>query len=311
MEFRILTEPQQGATYDDLLRVARIAEDAGFDGFFRSDHYLKMGEGPGLPGPTDAWITLAGLARETSRIRLGTLVTAATFRHPAVLAISAAQVDQMSDGRIELGLGSGYFEAEHRAYGIPLPGPKDRFDLYAEQLAIITGLWDTAPGDTFNFEGRHYRLHASPALPKPLQAPHPPVIIGGRGKNRTPALAARYADEFNAIFTDAATAAAQFERVDATAREVGREPKEIVHSAAHIVCVGRNQAERTRRLEAIGRILPHVKDKAIAGSPTEVTDKINLYLEKTGVTRFYVEAIDLGDLDHIELLASAVLPQFR
>src|SRR5688572_14145732 len=199
MELCVFTEPQQGATYDDLLRVAQATEELGFDAFFRSDHYLGMGT-DGLPGPTDAWVTLAGLARETSRIRLGTLMTSATFRLPGPLAISVAQVDAMSGGRVELGLGSGWFEQEHTAYGIPFPPLGERFDRLEEQLAIVTGLWETPAGETFSYEGKHYRLTDSPALPKPVQAPRPPVIIGGWGKTRTPALAARFADEFNVPF---------------------------------------------------------------------------------------------------------------
>ena len=182
-----------GATYDDLLAVARRTEETGFDAFFRSDHYLTMG-GDGLPGPTDAWVTLAGLARETSRIRLGTLMTAATFRLPGPLAISVAQVDQMSGGRVELGIGAGWFEAEHTAYGIPFPSLGERFDRYEEQLAVITGLWGTPPGETFDFDGQHYRLSDSPALPKPVQDGGIPIIVGGAGKKRTPRLAARYAE---------------------------------------------------------------------------------------------------------------------
>jgi alkanesulfonate monooxygenase SsuD/methylene tetrahydromethanopterin reductase-like flavin-dependent oxidoreductase (luciferase family) len=150
---RIFTEPQMGATYDDLLAVARRAEETGFDAFFRSDHYLTMG-GDGLPGPTDAWVTLGGLARETSRIRLGTLMTAATFRLPGPLAISVAQVDQMSGGRVELGIGAGWFEAEHSAYGIPFPELGERFDRYEEQVAVVHGLWNTPPGETFDFPAR-------------------------------------------------------------------------------------------------------------------------------------------------------------
>ncbi|WP_019819178.1 LLM class F420-dependent oxidoreductase, partial [Saccharomonospora saliphila] len=215
MELRIFTEPQQGAHYDDLLRVARASEQAGFGAFFRSDHFLKMGSVSGLPGPTDAWVTLAGLARETSRIRLGTLVTAATFRHPSLLAISAAQVDQMSGGRVEFGLGSGWYADEHTAYGFDLPAMRERFDRYAEQLAIVTGLWHTPEGETFSHDGAHYTLREAPGLPKPAQRPGPPVILGGTGRKRTPELAARYADEFNIPFSDRDTARAQFERVDA------------------------------------------------------------------------------------------------
>src|SRR4051795_1665392 len=152
MELRIFTEPQLGASHEDLLRVATAAEDLGFDGFFRSDHYLTMGSASGLPGPSDAWLTLAALARETSRIRLGTLVSPATFRLPGPLAISVAQVDQMSGGRVELGLGAGWFEAEHTAYGIPFHSTGDRFDRFAEQVQIVRGLLTTPDGATYSFD---------------------------------------------------------------------------------------------------------------------------------------------------------------
>jgi len=309
VDLRIFTEPQQGASYDDLLRVAKATEDNGFDAFFRSDHYLSMGSASGLPGPTDAWVTLGALARETSRIRLGTLVTAATFRHPSVLAISVAQVDRMSGGRIDFGLGSGWYEAEHRAYGIPMPEIRERFDLYAEQLEIITGLWETPEGETFSFDGKHYQLVDSPALPKPAQSPRPPVIIGGAGKKRTPALAARFANEFNLPFTDPATAAAQFERVDAACREIGRDPREIVRSVAQVVAIGKDEAEFTRRAAAIGREPAEVRENGLAGTPAEVVDKIGRYREATGISRLYLQVLDLSDLDHLELIASQVAPQ--
>src|SRR3954463_856556 len=187
------TQPQQGASYEDLLAVALTAEEEGFDAFFRSDHYLRMGPGGGEPGPTDAWITLAGLARETSRIRLGTLVSSATFRLPGPLAVTVAQVDAMSGGRVELGLGTGWFEAEHMAYGIPFSMLGERFERLEEQLGGITGLWRGPPGERFSFAGRHYQLEDSPALPKPVQQPHPPVIVGGGGAKRTPRLPPRSA----------------------------------------------------------------------------------------------------------------------
>lgn len=309
MDLRIFTEPQQGASYDDLLRVAKRTEDAGFDAFFRSDHFLKMGGVSGLPGPTDAWITLGGLARETSRIRLGTLVTAATFRHPSVLAISVAQVDQMSGGRIEFGFGAGWFDAEHTAYGIELPPVKERFDRYTEQLEVITGLWETSEGETFSFAGEHYQLEEAPALPKPAQTPRPPVIIGGGGKKRTPALAARFADEFNLPFTDAATAAAQFDRVDAAAQEIGRDVKEITRSVAQVVCLGSDDAELARRAAAIGREVDDIRQNGLAGTPAEVVDKIGRFREETGMTRLYLQVLDVSDLDHLDLIASAVMPQ--
>src|ERR1700722_20139875 len=197
MELRIFCEPQQGASYDDILKLALVSEAGGFGAFFRSDHYLKMGSVSGLPGPTDAWATLAGLAAETSRIRLGTLVTPGRVRLPGPLAITVAQADQMSGGRVELGLGAGWFEAEHTAYGIPFPPAAERFDRLEEQLAILTGLWETPVGQRFSFAGKFYPVTDSPALPKPVQRPHPPILIGGRGLRRTPQLAARYADEFN------------------------------------------------------------------------------------------------------------------
>ena len=198
MDLRVFTEPQQGATYADLLAVAKATERFGYDAFFRSDHYLKMGNVDGLPGPTDAWTTLAGLARETTSIRLGTLVTSATFRRPGPLAITVAQVDAMSGGRIELGLGAGWYEDEHRAYGIPFPPLKERFDRLEEQLTVITGLWETPLGKTFDFEGSFFTVTNSPTLPKPVQQPRPPIIVGGGGPKRTPMLAAQFADEFNA-----------------------------------------------------------------------------------------------------------------
>ncbi len=309
MDLRIFTEPQQGATYDDLLRVAKATEAAGYDAFFRSDHYLKMGSGDGLPGPTDAWITLAGLARETSRIRLGTLVTAATFRHPGPLAISVAQVDQMSGGRVEFGLGSGWYDAEHEAYGLTLPPLRERFDRYAEQLEIITGLWKTPVGSTYSFKGEYYTLTDSPGLPKPAQAPAPPVIIGGGGKKRTPALAARFADEFNLPFVDTETAAAQFARVEAAAEEIGRDPKEILRSVALVVGVGRSEEEVARRASVIGRDVDELRANGLAGTPAEVVDRIGQWREKTGITRVYLQLLDLSDLDQLELIAAEVAPQ--
>lgn len=308
MDLRIFTEPQQGASYDDQLRIAKATEDNGFDAFFRSDHYLKMGSVSGLPGPTDSWITLAGLARETSRIRLGTLVSSATFRHPSVLAISVAQVDQMSGGRVEFGLGSGWFADEHTAYGLNLPPMKERFDIYAEQLEIITGLWETPVGGTFSFRGEHYRLENAPALPKPAQTPRPPLIIGGAGKKRTPALAARFADEFNLPSTQTAIAAAQFGRVEAAAREAGRDPKEITRSLAQVVCVGRDDSEVSRRVAAIGREVAELKQTGLAGTPAEVVDRIGRIREETGITRLYLKVMDLADLDHLDLIAAEVAP---
>ncbi|MFH0174027.1 LLM class F420-dependent oxidoreductase [Streptomyces cacaoi] len=305
MDLRIFTEPQQGATYDTLLAVAKATEDLGFDAFFRSDHYLKMGDVSGLPGPTDAWITLAGLARETKRIRLGTLMTAGTFRLPGVLAIQVAQVDQMSGGRVELGLGAGWFEEEHTAYGIPFP--KEKIGRLEEQLEIVTGLWATELGKTYDFHGTYYDLTDSPALPKPAQAKIP-VLIGGTGAARTPRLAARFADEFNMPFGSVEDSERQFGRVRAAAQEAGRAADSITFSNALVVCVGKDDQELARRAAAIGREVDELKANGLAGSPAEVVDKIGRYAE-AGSRRFYLQVLDLHDLDHLELISAQVQAQ--
>ena len=307
MDLRIFTEPQQGATYDDLLAVARAAEDLGFSGFFRSDHYLHMG-GDGGPGPTDAWTTLAGLARDTSTIRLGTLVTSATFRLPGPLAIQVAGVDQMSGGRVELGLGAGWFEAEHTAYGIPFPPLGERFDRLEEQLAVISGLWSTKPGETFSHNGAHYPVVDSPALAKPVQEGGVPIIIGGGGKRRTPALAVRYAAEFNAAFVSPTDSGRLFERVREMASEAGRDPSTLTLSAAQVVCLGNDEATLGRRAAAIGRDLDELRENGLAGSAAEVVDRIGAFAE-VGAERLYLQVLDLSDLDHLADIADGVLRQ--
>ena len=309
MDFRIFTEPQQGATYDDLLAVARATEQLGFDAFFRSDHYLVMGDRDGLPGPTDAMITLAGLARETSRIRLGTLVCSATFRQPGVQAIAAAQIDAMSGGRLELGLGTGWFEAEHAAYGIPFPALGDRFDILEEQLAILTGLWGTPTGQKFSFEGKHYTLTDSPALPKPVQDGGVPIVIGGGGPRRTPRLAAKYAAEFNRVFAPIDEITAQFDRVGEACDEIGRDHSTLTLSAGMVACVGRTDAEVARRAAAIGREVDELRENGLAGSPEEVLDKLGR-LQEAGAQRIYFQILDLSDLDHLEVVAAELMPEF-
>jgi F420-dependent oxidoreductase-like protein len=307
VQLRIFTEPQMGATYDDLLAVARRTEEDGFDAFFRSDHYLTMG-GDGLPGPTDAWVTLGGLARETSRIRLGTLMTAATFRLPGPLAIAVAQVDQMSGGRVEFGIGAGWFEAEHTAYGIPFPELGERFDRYEEQVAVLTGLWGTPAGESFDFEGEHYRLSGSPALPKPVQDGGIPVIIGGKGTKRTPRLAARYAAEFNVPFEGPEANARLFAGVRAACEAAGRDPASMVFSSAVTVAVGKDDAEVARRAEAIGRTPGQWGAADVGGTPAQVVDVLGRYAE-AGATRVYLQVLDLADLDHLDLIAAEVAPQ--
>jgi alkanesulfonate monooxygenase len=307
MDLRTFTEPQQGSTYGQLLAVARATEELGFDAFFRSDHFLRIGEGAGLPGPSDAWTTLAGLARDTERIRLGTLVTSATFRLPGPLAISVATVDEMSGGRVELGIGAGWYDDEHRAYGIPFPPMGERFDRLAEQLEIVTGLWTTPQGKTFDFDGTHYRLSDSPALPKTTQRPHPPIVIGGFGPRRTPALVARFADEYNVPFADPATTGDLGANIDAACEAADRDPAEVIRSAAQVVCCGRDEPEVARRAHAIGREVDELRTNGLAGTPEELVAKLEDFSAR-GITRVYLQVLDLDDLDHLALLAEAVLP---
>ncbi len=309
----VFTEPHRGASYDDQLRFARLAEESGYDGFFRADHYQAMGDEAALPGPTDAWLTLAALARETSRIRLGTLVTSATFRLPGPLAIMVAQVDQMSGGRVELGIGAGWYAREHLSYGIPFPGTSERFDRLAEQLEVITGLWGTPSGETFSYAGDHYRLTDAPALPKPVQTPAPPVIVGGRGVKRTPELAARHADEFNVPFTSVEQTSEAYERAREASERVdraacGRPP--LVLSAGIVVAIGRTDAEARRRAAPLHAKSALPPEDQVVGSPAQLVDRIGEFTE-IGTERVHLRLIDLTDLDHLELIAAEVLPRLK
>lgn len=311
MRVCVFTEPHRGATYDDQLRFARLTEDAGFEGYLRADHYQAMGLDAGLPGPTDAWITLAGLARETSRIRLGTLVTSVTFRQPAPLAIAVAQVDQMSGGRVELGMGTGWYQREHVSYGIPFPPTGQRFDILAEQLAVITGLWSSPIGEPFSFKGEHYQLVDAPGLPKPVQVPGPPIIVGGRGPKRTPEIAARYADEFNMPFKTVAESKAAFDRVLAVSDRVGRAESgkaPLVMSAGIVVAIGRTDAEAHRRAAPLHAPSALPPEDPVVGSPAQLVDRIGEFAA-IGVTRVHLRFIEITDVDHLDLVASDVLPQ--
>jgi F420-dependent oxidoreductase-like protein len=309
MRFRIFVEPQEGATYADQLAMALLAEELGFDAFFRSDHYISFTFGDGRPGPTDAWATLAGLARETTRLRLGTLVSPITFRLPGPLAITVAQVDVMSGGRVELGLGAGWNEREHAAYGIPFPPTGERFDRFEEQLAIVSGLWAARDGEPFSFQGRHYALDDSPALPKPVQQPGPPIVIGGFGPTRTPSLAARFASEFNVGFAPPEAFPSVAARAHKACERIGRDPASLPASIANTVVCGSNEAEFARRCAVISREPAAVRTYSIGGTPTEVVDRVGAYRD-AGAETVYFQVLDLRDLDHVRLLAAEVVPAF-
>jgi F420-dependent oxidoreductase-like protein len=307
VQLRIFTEPQQGATYAQLLEIARRSEELGFAAFFRSDHYQRIGDGDAGPGSTDAWITLAALGRETTRVRLGTLVTPVTFRYPGVLAIQVAQADAMSGGRVELGLGAGWYDAEHASYAIPFPGTGARFEMLEEQLEILTGMWATPPGETYSFTGRHYRVLDSPALPKPAQAPRPPIILGGFGPKRTPRLAARFADEFNVPFAPASYFPTACDNVRRACEEQGREPGTMRFSIATVVSVGTDDAEVNRRAIASGQDPDNARANQAAGTPDQVVERLHEFA-KAGAETAYLQFHTLDELDHLELIAADVLP---
>jgi F420-dependent oxidoreductase-like protein len=306
MRLRVLMEPRHGATYDQVLAMARATEDAGFDAFFRSDHYLGIDAADPQYVPTDSWTTLAGLARQTSRVRLGTLMTASTFRRPGPLAISVATVDAMSGGRVELGIGAGWYEREHRMLGMPFPGTGERFDRLEEQLAILTGLWTTPRGESFSFEGKHYRLEECVNFPRPAQRPRPGLIIGGGGPRRTPALAARFADEFNAgMAPGTAERFANFRRI---CEETGRDPATARLSTTLPVCCGVTHDEAQRRVERLGEPGARMLRMGTVGTVPEVIGKLE-QLSADGADTVYFHLYDVDDLDHIHLLGSEVLPE--
>lgn len=304
MDLRVFVEPQQGTSYDRLLALAQRAEALGFDGFFSSDHYMVMGDSDGLPGPTDAWTTLAGLSRDTERLRLGSLVSPVTFRHPGNFAITVAQIDHMSGGRVDLGIGAGWYEAEHDAHGIPFPPVGERFDRFEEALAIITGMWTTPIGEKFTFEGSHYTVRDSPGLPKPHQKPRPPIIIGGSGPRRMPRLAATYADEFNVF-----GGLEKFKKVTATVRAAcdarGRDPDTMVYSVCQVLCCGADEAEVERRADAIAFGLDSA---GLAGTPEQCADQLGGFVE-AGASRVYLQVQDDTDLDHLDLVMTEVVPR--
>ncbi len=226
MRFALMVDPQEGLDYARMVELAQAAESAGFESFVRSDHWLSL-EGDWHAHATDAWTTLGGLARETSRIRLGTMVTPITFRSPIALAKAVNTVDEMSGGRIELGIGAGWFAPEHERFGIPFPPLGQRYDMLEEQLQILMGLWSRP---SFDFAGRYYQLHDAVCEPKPVQKPHPPVVLGGGGKPRLLSLTARFGDELNLDVATPESARLTFAALDQACLAVGRDPATVKRS---------------------------------------------------------------------------------
>src|SRR6185437_13162937 len=305
MKLRVLMEPRHGATYDRIVAMAQATERAGFDAFFRSDHY--MGIDSADPGymPTDSWTSLGGLARETERVKLGTLMTAGTFRAPAVLAIAVATADQMSGGRIILGIGTGWYEREHAAFGIPFLTQGKRFDRLDEELQILIGLWTTPRGERFSFSGEYFQLDECANFPELVQRPRPEIVIGGTGPRRTPLLAARYADEFNSGGLKGS--AERFENVRRICEEVGRDPASLRMSATLPVACGASRDEARERMRRLGAPGERLLSGGVVGEPGDVVEELE-QLAEAGCDTVYFHVFDIDDLEHIELLGREVLP---
>jgi F420-dependent oxidoreductase-like protein len=298
-------EPRHGATYNRILAMAQATERAGFDAFFRSDHYLGIDSGDPDYLPTDSWTSLGGLARETTRVKLGTLVTAATFRQPGVLAIAVATVDQMSGGRVCLGIGTGWYEREHASFGIPFPPQGERFDRLEEQLQVIYGLWTTPRGERFSFSGEHVQVDECANFPELVQRPRPEIIIGGTGPRRTPLLAARYADEFNSGMSEGS--GERFENVRRICEEVGRDPATLRMSSTLQMCCGTTREEAHARMERLGAAGERLLSHGVVGTPADAIERLE-QLAEAGCETVYFQIFDIDDLEHIELLGSEVLP---
>ena len=306
MRLRVLLEPHHGATYKQILALAQAAEEGGFDAFFRSDHYLGIDADDTTYQPTDSWTTLAGLAVQTSSVRIGTLVNASTFRLPGQLAVEVATVDQMSGGRAELGIGAAWYEREHQYFGIPFPSLGERFDRLEEQLAILTGLWRTKPGERFSFDGKFYQLQDCTSIPRP--AARPKIIIGGAGPKRTPTLAAKYADEFNgALGMDVRERFENFRRICEDV--VGRDPAEVRLSGTLPVCIGSSPDDLERRKESLGAPGARLLAAGVTGTAGDVIRAIE-DLAAQGADTVYFHVYGPGDVEHIRLLGSEVVSRF-
>jgi len=316
MDVCLMIEGQEGVSWDQWIALARACEANGFAGLFRSDHYVSFGH-PAEWGSLDAWATLAALGPVTDRIRLGTLVSPASFRHPSVLAKSVVTADFTSDGRVELGMGAGWFEGEHRAYGFPFLTDRERFDVLEEQIEIVHRLWDRDEGEV-NFEGRHYRLEGCHALPKPLQDPHPPLILGGGAGPRGARLAARWADEYNTFSADPAECRKRHDRVSQACEAAGRDPASVRFSIMTGTLVGSDEPEllsRASRLMAQrneegdpAAFVEDWKQKRTAGTPGEVLDRLAAFAG-AGASRVMLQHLLHDDLEAVELIGGEIIPE--
>jgi F420-dependent oxidoreductase-like protein len=311
----LMIEGQEGVTWDDWMRLARLAEEHGLEGLFRSDHYTAIIRGDAAA--LDAWATLAGLAAVTERIRLGTLVSPATFRHPSVLARMAATVDHISGGRVDVGMGSGWYEREHIAHGFPFLDGRQRFDLFAEQVEIVVRSWTE---ERFDHDGAAYELREQAALPRPLQQPHPPLVLGGSVKPRFAALAARYASEVNTLGAPNEELRERKVRLDRACADTGRDPATLGYSVMTACFLGSDRAEVIGRLGSFLAIrggdadpealLAERRDRWLVGTVDEVAERIE-ELRALGVTRVFLQHLNHGDDDMVRLAGGRLLPALR
>lgn len=310
-----MIEGQEGVTWPQWVELARACEEHGFAALFRSDHYLSFDD-PDHRGALDAWTTLAALAPLTDRIHLGTLVSPATFRHPSVLAKSVVTVDHASAGRAELGMGAGWFEREHAAFGFAFPGDGERLDVLAEQVEIVHRLWDRSE-DEVTFEGAHYRLDACRSLPYPVQRPHPRLLLGGGAGRRAAALAARWADEYNVVYETADAAAAARERLARACEEIDRDPASLGFSLMTTFAIGADDSDlkaRTARLmERLGEsgdpeafLGGWIADRLV-GTVDAVLDQLAAYAD-VGIQRVMLQHLFHEDLDTLALIGERVVP---
>ena len=312
MEICIFVEPEQGFTTRAVLAAAGAADNLGFHGFFVSDHLLRIGDGPAAVGSRDAWALLASIAAHTEKVKLGSLLSPATFRHPGQLAAAVATVAEESGARCEAGVGAGWYRGEHRAFGLPFPRVTKRFELLEDHLAVLKGLWSLPVDGQLDFKGFHYRLEGCPSPFHPSFSYRPPLITGGLGKVRTPYLAVRYADEMNVPPAERGAAEERFGLVREVCRRRGRQPSSLLLSAGLVVCCGRSGPAVRERIEkvcaSIGYTPSLIRAQGGAGSPETVLERLS-ELHTAGAGRAYLQIIDLADLDHLQLLAEEVLPE--
>jgi len=310
MELSLMIEGQEGVSWPDWLALAQACEAHGIPTLFRSDHYMNLDLQHPERGSLDAWATINALAAVTSRLRLGTMVSPASFRHPSELAKVAVTADHVSGGRIELGIGAGWHEREHAAFGFPFAGTRVRFDVLEEQLAIIHGAWGPEP---FSFHGAHYTLSELVAMPKPVQAPHPPVIIGGAAKPRSLALAARYATEYNNLYALPEQATERRGKLAAACEAAGRDP--IRFSVMTVIVSGRNDGEVRDRARALAEKMGHDVEQLLSEPPSgwiigtaeQAIEKLGA-LRDTGVDRIVCQQFVHDDLDHVALIGDVLSP---